>query len=330
MTCDYNVVLLHIVKVESYYRMKRMHLCIVLICLVIGCREAYIYDVEEQYIPQINLNSEISSDLPVEIRILKSQALGQDVNAEPMNKASVWLEGTRIPGGRALLGFDSKTNSYKFPLDGFRLNEDQRYVVTAVTEGFDTIRSSTVIPKPTNFSRIEVISSRKIAVDPIRNHFEIQLAIELQEPTRRPAFYMLDFNRILTEYRVTSNNDTLLTDYKALHRLNVKTIDNNKNAIHSFIQSPGVFIDESKLSNERMVFTIVTDQSLQSFREILKKVSIELRTITPELFWYNEYINRLLTSTRSGYSFPVKGYSNVENGNGVFGGLSRRNIVINI
>ncbi len=311
--------------------MKRAYLCLLIGLSMLGCREAYLVTFQsDDSIPQISIVSEISSDQPVEISLARNMPITSQEAQIPLDQAEVWMEGSRIPNGSMKMTFHDKLKVFRFPLDGLRLNENKEYKITVITDDQDTIRASTTIPRPTGFSRLELTEIKEIPHNAVSSHYELKIKIELQEPLQRPAYYFLDFRRILTEFRVTASNDTMYTDLLDIRKLKVKEINNNNNAIVSFAQSDGVYIDESRLADRSIALTLITEEPLNDLREKFRKISVELKTMTPEIYWYNEYINRLLLSSRSGYRFPVKTYTNLDNALGVFGGSSKRTITVNL
>ena len=105
---------------------------------------------------------------------------------------------------------------------------------------------------------------------------------------------------------------------------------NNKNAVNQLLHEPGVFIDESRIVDDRIILKLLTETPVISYKELFSKIQLELRTITPELYKYNQYLNTQTINSRTNYTFPVKPYSNVDNGLGIFGAYSNRSITIGI
>ena len=111
--------------------------------------------------------------------------------------------------------------------------------------------------------------------------------------------------------------------------LEVIEIVNNANAVEDFGQTDGITIDESKLSTSQLRLILKTIKPLkdgeailaQEGRDRLKRLHLELFTLSEELFEYDQWVD--LASQGVNISAPARKAANIENASGVFGGASR-------
>jgi hypothetical protein len=94
------------------------------------------------------------------------------------------------------------------------------------------------------------------------------------------------------------------------------------NGVIELEHKPGVYIDYSRVNGDEIQLELVTSRALDDAAELIKILEFEVNTLSEELYLYHINLSRQISGSRADFSAPVKGYTNVENGFGVFGSYS--------
>ncbi|HUR30086.1 MAG TPA: DUF4249 family protein, partial [Saprospiraceae bacterium] len=197
---------------------------------------------------------------------------------------------------------DGKVN-FIFP-SGF-LKAGLHYSITAFAPGFEIVKATTYIPKPSTISNL-VISDVSIEQSPAHEfkkiiHYTVTFDIEHVESNR---YYHLVF------YNKYNGLDDL-------YLINPEDSDDQP-----FIQhyEYGVLIDRLDLEPDAPVSFHFQDWAVDN--NDLTRVFIELRSITEDYYKYHSSLTRQLIVRQDPFAEPVTIYNNIEGGYGNFSGFS--------
>lgn len=301
------------------------------IILAIACREDFAFEPEDTVSDQISLVSEISPTGAVEAKVLRSTLLGGKAQLLPLDDAQLSFQVERPD--QAIMPMIYKKEKERFELadENYRVIEGGYYGIRASFSNVpDTVKAITFIPKAVNIEsyRTESVDSYNVGKD-LKNYL-IRLNVKLQDTKELPAFFQLLVYRIKSDFVVNAKGDTTFVDYKDFELMRMNPALSPRNAVSTFVHKEGAFVDHSKLNKSAITLTVETQNPLKSVNETIRKLMIEVRTLSPEMYFYNQYLNNQILSNRTNYSYPVTSYSNVQNGLGVFAGFNTARIIVEL
>ena len=156
----------------------RLGLLLILLC---GCRDEFIYTLPTEQEFQFNIISRLTPNNVVAIRLSENVSIGSTLENIDRQDAIITFEGRDVPGGELAMAFNTTSEKYHLVREDFRVKEDSQYEIAIVfpSEKKDTIRAQAHIPGAVNFSA-EFVSSTKIPIDTEYSHHEIEILITFQ------------------------------------------------------------------------------------------------------------------------------------------------------
>lgn len=275
-----------------------------------------------------NIQAELSPQNIVAIQLLETVPIGDQLMTKDRRDAIATFTGTDIQGALLDMAFNSTSEKYHLVNEDFRVTEGNRYEVSILIPGEteEVIKAEVIVPIAVSFDA-EIISATQIVIDDEFSHYEIEVMIELEEPASKPAYYRFSPFRLESKewsdpYRVSHTSDK--------QELVISDVLNNNNALEQLAQGGGITIDESRLTESMLHLVLRTKEPLrdgpsvnpQEGIDIIERFHFELTTMSPELYEYEKWVDRLLNQGSS-FSSPQDRSSNIENASGFFGGSSR-------
>jgi hypothetical protein len=193
---------------------------------------------------------------------------------------------------------------YKFP-QGF-LKSGNTYTISATAPGFESIQATTIIPEPSTISNLT-----------IRNQIIQQSELnEYKKIVRYTVQFNIDHFGSNRYYHLVFYNE--YQGVSGLWLINPEPSDNQPFINH---YNYGVLIDRNNLVEGRpLIFNfldwVVNDNSL-------KRVYVELRTVTADYYKYHSSLARQLIVRKDPFAEPVTIFNNIEGGYGNFSGFNQ-------
>ena len=180
-----------------------------------------------------------------------------------------------------------------------------RYSITAFAPGFEIVKATTLIPRPSTISNL-VISDVKI---------EQSLAHEFKKIIHYTVSFDIDHFESNRYYHLVFYNQ-----YKGINGLYL--INPEASDDHPFIQhyEYGVLVDREDLSPGKPLSFRFQDWAVEN--NDLTRVFVELRSITEDYYKYHSSLTRQLIVRQDPFAEPVTIYNNIEGGYGNFSGFS--------
>ncbi len=191
---------------------------------------------------------------------------------------------------------------YEFP-DGF-LKEGFSYTISAFAPGFESVRATTMIPRPSTISNliIQDLSIEPSTKNEFKNIVRYTLVFEIDHFESNQYYHLVFYN----EYDSLNN-----------HYLVDPELSDDQPFLHHY--DFGILVDKEDLvPGEPLTFHFVD----WVVNHDLKKVFVELRTITQEYYKYHSSLARQLIVRQDPFAEPVTIYNNIEGGYGNFSGFS--------
>lgn len=293
-----------------------------------SCRDEFSFSVPPEVTFNYNIQAELSPQNIVAIQLLETVPIGDQLKTKDRRDAIAFFSGPDIPGDSLDMAFNATSEKYHLLNEDFRVVEGNTYDVSILIPGEteEVITAQVTVPIAVTFDA-DIIGASQIAVDDEFSHYEIEVLIELEEPAAKPAYYRF------TPYRLKSTQSS--DPYSVSHtsekqELVIADVLNNNNALEQLAQGGGITVDESRLSESILHLILRTKEPLRDGPsvdtkngiDIIERFHFELTTMSPELYEYEKWVDRLLNQGAS-FSAPPGGSSNIQNASGFFGGSSR-------
>lgn len=312
--------------------MKRLSFILIsVLILAASCREDFSFEPDVSDFSQLSIVSEISPSGAVEASFLKASFINSKPTLGPIEEANI--DFNILGPGNSSMPMEYKKEKAIFALSdaNYRVSEGGTYSIRAICkDSKDTLIAKTFIPKAINITNYSTLSIGQTEINKDLRNYNINIRFSIAEPKQLPAYYQILVYRIRSEFSINSKGDTTFVDYKEFDLMDIGSDRSPRNAISSFIHKGGVFVDHSKLNGSSIVLTSQTKTPLKRVNETIRKLMIEIRTLSPEFYYYNEYLSNQLLSNRTDYSYPVTSYSNITNGYGVFAGYNTARTIVEL
>ncbi len=185
------------------------------------------------------------------------------------------------------------------------LKEGFSYTISAYSPGYESVRATTSIPRPSTISNLNITG---ITIEPsTKNEFKdivrYSLDFEINHIGNNQYYHLVFYNQYAGLPSAYIVNPELTDDQPYL-------------AHYDF----GVLIDKDDLVpgaplNFNFVDWVLEDNEL-------RRVFVELRSITKEYYKYHSTLARQLIVRQDPFAEPVSIYNNIEGGYGNFSGFS--------
>jgi hypothetical protein len=200
---------------------------------------------------------------------------------------------------------DAGKTYFKIP-DGF-LKAGFSYIINAFAPGFEPVQATTTIPRP---STIEELVVKTVRIDQSElNDFKNILRYTLQ-------FKINHYSEANRYYHLVFYNEYVGEPLPAI--VNPELSDNQP-FIHHYAY--GVLIDRHDLVEGKPLVFNFLEWSVKG--NDLKKVYVELRSITAEYYKYHSTLARQLIVRQDPFAEPVTIFNNIKGGYGNFSGFTQ-------
>jgi hypothetical protein len=291
--------------------------------LLSACREDFIYNIDPEE-EKVNFVSELNPSLQVTALITKSISLNSNMSQADIEKAVILFSGTDLPSRQTSMIYIPQDDNFALRSFDFRPSPGNSYEVIAYIpdSDIDTIRAFTRMPRPVSIRKSELLKMEKIRLANNKVDYKITVGLTLAQPVQRPSYIQIVPFRRKSTYRTDINGNILITNTNELSSMTINGILTANNGVIELEHKPGVYIDYSRVNGDEIQLELVTSRALDDTAELIKILEFEVNTLSEELYLYHINLSRQISGSRADFSAPVKGYTNVENGFGVFGSYS--------
>jgi len=274
-----------------------------------SCVERIANPIESVDGDKLVMESILSTDKPVQAAVAISYALGSVDNISFPESAEIELMGDGLQGSSLRFSYNSNSNQYVLRNQDFRPVEGGEYQVRAYVpdSDIDTILSSTMIPSKVNiasasYDNLEVQDANGA------NDFFFDLTIEIEESDIESRWL-----HIIPTFKTNTNPD--------FQKFQIFDPQTNKNAVSTFYLEEGVFVDMTKLNDNKFTIQVSTLIPVKA-GTLIKNLFFETRSTTRDYFKYLQTRAKQKNIEDSGVSSPITDFTNIENGLGVFAGYN--------
>ena len=163
----------------------------------------------------------------------------------------------------------------------------------------DTIRAITHVPEPMGLSNVAIGDIRQIEQGDDESDFEFELSLTIDRPTVQPAYFQIVPFRLKSTQRIDQSGQPRITHTNETEELQIVSVSSGGNAISRLTHRRGIFVDYARLGEEEIVITVRTKNPLIDSEEVLRILSLEVNTLSEELFNYHLSLNQQLINNLS-------------------------------
>ena len=310
---------------------KRLLYLLLLLPLFHACRDVIVVEIDPTP-DQVVVVSELTPDKSVELDLSLTQGIFSEDRTLKPEDATIFLSGTDLPAGATAFIFSSRTGRYQFRNKDFRPSPEESYSLSINIPGTDFIDlfATTTIPSPVSVDRAMVREKQVIVTTTGKEDIIFDIDFELGSSSNNETYLHIVPKRVLSQFKTSPSGETTVTFFAETEDLQVLQILENLNAINELNHKEGVFVDYSKLNNREVKLRLSTATLLDPSIDILQNIEVTVYTLSKELFDYHQNLHKQLINNNSSFTSPTTTYSNIENGIGVFGGMSSSSSLIKL
>lgn len=259
------------------------------------------------YDPVIVVNSFFETDSVARVEVLFSRSITDTTTIRTLKTAEVNLYENDVFSGRMLLD-----TTDRYSLAGFKPVAGRNYKLKVTVNGFKDVEAQTTIPSPTPVNSFTVI---KGAGTDFNNQPLARLSINFNDPAEKNFYYVrMNYSRIDTFY-IDSVNYTVYPGTYDLY-LDPGSSDNNgENYIN------GAFMTTDELFNGKN-YTLNLNFPQFAIDDSSASVNFFFSTISEEYYKYFRTLYLQQATSFNPFAEPVRVYSNINNGLGIFGSVT--------
>jgi len=301
----------------------KVHICVFLLLFTFfSCREEFIVNVDGEFEEIINLVAEMSSEEVVDLSLLRNVSLGEKFYDAEIEDAEIIFTSVEAPDREYEMSYDRDRKMYVLEDESYRIEGGQSYTLDIQVPNEDgtitEISAQTYVPEKVNANRVNILDREEIKVDG-GILYSATVEMTLNDPKDLPAFFqVIPYRRFAMKER--DNTGVWVTfDLDGRVAMPVAQILEDRNGVTTLYHKKGVYVDHSRLGENRITMEIQSERPLIG-NEVMRTLEFDVITLSEDLYRYNVDLDTEIRNLQSNYSYPVNLYSNIENGQGVFGG----------
>ena len=302
---------------------KRIAYLFLLLLFLASCRDVVVVEIEPQE-EQVVVVSELSPDESIELDLSMTAEIFSGQKAPRPEDATIFLSGTDLQAEATAFIFSRNSNNYQFRNKAFRPGVGESYTLSISIPGTDfiDIQATTTIPVPLSLERAMASNQTVLKTEDGLEDILFDIELELSDSDNLDTYVHIVPKRVLSEFNEDTNGEITVTFFAETEPLQVLQILESHNAISELNHRDGVFVDYSKLNDQTVKLRLSTTSLLDPTKDILQNIEVTVYTLSRELFEYHQNLHKQLINSNSSFSAPTVSFTNIENGIGVFGGMS--------
>ncbi|WP_116105464.1 DUF4249 domain-containing protein [Lewinella sp. IMCC34191] len=278
--------------------------------LLVSCEEAVEiqFDVTRS---RLVLSSSFIPDQPVVLQVTATRSRGS-VAPAPITDARVSLfegmelaeELTYFPESKGNQGGTYRTTSFK-PQVG------RQYTIHVAAPGYDPVSAVSSIPEPV---KIKTLAVKRLSMTEVDGTaiYDYHLLVDYADPVDETNYYDLRMSQMVVPFKLNRQGDTI-REQPYLKSVSTPVYETSNSEVIS------ILLKDKQNSD---IIDVHLQSRLDPHSELLGEVIAELRTVSPEYYFYHRSIARPDELPNSGLKDPVIIYNNVLSGLGVFAGYT--------
>lgn len=290
--------------------LRKLPVLLLSAAVLFGCEEEVMLDFEMAKSTLV-LSSSFFPDQPVVLEVTATRPRGSSP-VQSINDATVLLyEGselaealTYVPPGDLEIHGTYRTKRFK-PQIG------QQYTIHVSAPGYDPVSAVSSIPEPVAITDLQVQNLSQTTVGG-ETLIDYQLLIDYEDPVDQINYYDLRVYQMVVPFKINSHGDTLRSQ-PYIKSVSTPLYRNAEGRVISLLlQDKG----------GQPVVNVHLQCRINPSSELLGEVVAELRTVSPEYYFYQRSVSRPDELPNSGLRDPVILFNNVTSGMGVFAGYT--------
>ena len=275
-----------------------------------SCEEEVLLDFEVSKSTLV-LSSSFFPDQPVMLQVSATRPRGTGRVAEVHDATALLYEGNELAEELTYVPSTESGRPGSYRTTRFKPQVGRQYTIHVAAPGFDPVTAISSIPEPVAIQSIEVrgLSRTDLADEAI---IDYHLAVDYADPVHEVNYYDLRVSQMVVPFKVNNHGDTIRSQP---YRKSVSTPAHQ--ASHGEVVSL-LLQDKGSAAAVELHLQCRLDPA----SELLGQVVAELRTVSPEYYFYQRSISRPDELPNSGLKDPVIRFNNVSSGIGVFAGYT--------
>ncbi len=277
--------------------------------LASSCEEPVELDID---IPRSRLviNSNFFPDELVTLRVSATRPIG--TGKIPVIDAQVSLfEGTELAERLTFLSGKEAGEAGSYSTNRFRPRVGQKYTIHVSAAGYDPVTAVSSIPDPIAINSLSIhhLTTAQLLDETI---YDYRLRIDYADPQDEINYYDLRIYQRVLPFKISAEGDTV--------RMNsyLKAVG-TPDRLPEGASTVSVLLRDKGESGE---VEVRVQSRLNSGRELLNGVVAELRTVSPEYYFYRRSLARDNSGAAGGLNEPIIIFDNVDSGLGIFAGYN--------
>lgn len=311
-------------KIFSQLRNLRLAGLLVVILMLNSCIER-IETSQNDNSPQIYLVSEISPDSPIYVDLRTTATLNDQGDHKPQ-EAAVFLTGTGLNDSEVGFQFISSLDRFVLRNSNFRPEAGGSYKIRAEVPDTDIVEvtSETRVPHPTQIDQGVITNSTIVDEGATEDHI-YNVTLKLGNPTEVPGYY-----HIIPSYEILQKRGGEFTSSGIFENFQILDVGQGSNASKRLFHTSGILVQYSKMEGNEIELMISTESKLEKDLESIDQLDFKLITVTEDYYDYHATLSDQVESQGSVFNTPVQTKSNIENGWGLFSGMSSSQLSVPI
>ena len=275
-----------------------------------GCEEEVTLDFEMAKSTLV-LSSSFFPNQPVVLQVSATRPRGSSP-VQAISDATVLLyEGSELAEELTYVPPRESEAEGTYRTKAFKPQIGHQYTIHVSAPGYDPVSAVSSIPEPVAITNLQVQNLSQTIVDG-EALIDYQLLIDYEDPVNQINYYDLRIHQMVVPFKINSHGDTLRSQ-PYIKSVSTPLFRNAEGRIISvLLQDKG----------GQSVVNVQLQCRIKPSSELLGEVVAELRTVSPEYYFYQRSISRPDEIPNSGLRDPVIFFNNVSSGMGVFAGYT--------
>lgn len=299
---------------------KLVYIFIVLCTALVSCETVIDYELPESE-PKIVLNGIFRQDSLWQVRLFESKNILESDDFKFIAGAKVEI----VDQNNQVIDLTYIGNGVYKNLNNKSPQPNQTYMISAKAPGFDDVSASAVLPKAVPIASVDTVT-----VSP-QGYPEYKIDITFTDPPNEKNYYSLEI--IYSDTRVFNPNTEFADTFSVTYPLYFYNNDNGFTETWIYGLDGFYFSDDFFTGSQtRLTFFSEKPYGFNSpFEEVLNMdIVILLKSVSEEVYLYQRSLTSQQQTNFDPFAQPVQVYNNINQGFGIFGGVSQSSYTLKI
>lgn len=258
------------------------------------------------------LSSSFYPNEPVVLRVTATRPRGNAAVSEITDAQVSLFEGNELAEILRYHPLSENGISGFYRTENFTPEEGHDYTIHVSATGYDPVMAISSIPEPVAINALSVKNLTCLTADDGTLVYDYFLEIDYADPASETNYYDLRIHQLVIPFKVTAGGDTL-------RMAAVSKAVTTPTRTPSEDQTVSILLQD-KMSESPL--EVHLQSRINPDAELLDRIVAELRTVSPEYYFYQRSLVLPGDLGGSGLDEPVIHFNNVESGLGVFAGYN--------